>query len=86
MKEYCKKNVFKEKATLARREKEPKKGTTGATYLEFMATLFTPKINAFHIKTRKIKTTVAADLGKIYAGVQDFLPKAQSFRDIIKFW
>ena len=85
MKEYYKQNVFKEKATLARREREFKKGTTDITYLEFMA-IFTSKIDAFHIKTRKIKTTAAADLRKIYAGGHDFLPKAQEFRDIIEFW
>ena len=50
-----------------------------------MAT-FTPKIDAFHIKTRKIKTKAAADLRKIYAGGQDFSPKAQSFKDVIEFW
>ena len=85
MKEYYNQNVFKEKAALARREREFKKGTTGTTYLEFLAT-FTPKIDAFHIKTRKIKTKAAKDVRKIYAGGQDFSPKAQSFKDVIEFW
>ena len=85
MKGYCNQNVFKEKAALARREREFKKGTTGTTYSEFLAT-FTPKIDALHIKTRKIKTKSAKDLRKIYASGQDFSPKAQSFRDVIEFW
>ena len=85
MKEYCNQNVFKEKAALARREREFKNGTTGTTYSEFLAT-FTPKIDALHIKTRKIKTKSAKDLRKIYAGGQDFSPKAQSFRDVVDFW
>ena len=85
MKEYCKQNVLKEKDTLARRERKFRKGTTGITNMEFLTT-FTPKIDAFHIKTRKIKTKAAADLRKIYAEGQDFLPKAQSFRDTIEFW
>ena len=53
--------------------------------MEFLTT-FNPKIDAFHIKTRKIKTTPAADLRKIYAGGQAFSPKAQPFRDTIEFW
>ena len=85
MKEYCNQNVFKEKAALARRKREFKKGTTFITYLKFMAT-FTPKIDAFHIQTRKIKTTSAKDLRRMYAGGQDFLQKAQSFKDVIEFW
>ena len=39
-----------------------------------------------HIMTKKIKIIVADNLWKIYAGGQDFSPKAQSFRDTIKFW
>ena len=54
-------------------------------YLEFMST-FTPKIDAFHIKTRKIKTKSAKDVQKIYAGGQDFSPTPQSFKDVIEFW
>ena len=47
---------------------------------------FTPKIDPLHIKTRKIKTKAAKDVRKIYAGGQDFSPKAQSFKDVIEFW
>ena len=47
---------------------------------------FIPKMDALHIKTRRIKKRSAADLGKIYAGGQDFSPKAQAYRDTIEFW
>ena len=82
---YCNQQKIKEKAALARRERESKKGTTGTTYLQFMTT-FNPKNDAFHIKTRNIKTMAAADIRKIYAGGQDFSQKTQSFKDIIEFW
>ena len=54
MKDYCKQNVFKDKATLARKEKEFQKGTSGITSKAFLNT-FTPKMVALHITTRKIK-------------------------------
>ena len=54
MKAYCEQNIFKEKATLARIEKEFQKGTLGITTNVFLNT-FIPKMDALHIKTRKIK-------------------------------
>ena len=85
MKEYYKQKNFKMKATLACRESEFKKGTACITYKEFL-NIFHPKMEALHITTRKIKKTVATDLQKIYAGGQDFSPKAQTFKDTIEFW
>ena len=76
---------MKKKTTLTLRERESRKGTAGITYKEFL-NVFTLKIDAFQITMRKIKTRVAADLGKIYAGGQDFSPKTQSFRDTIELW
>ena len=61
MKEYYKQNVFKGKAILTRKEREFKKGTASITNKKFLAT-FTPKINAFRINERKIKTRVATNL------------------------
>ena len=84
-KEYCKQDVFRKKASLAEKARWFWKGTAGITNEAFLKT-FKPKIDALHTTTRNIKLKVAADLRKIYAGGQDFSPKAQAFRDTIEFW
>ena len=77
-KEYCKQNIFKTKTTLVEKARWFWKGTTGISYKDFLNT-FTPKMDALHITTRKIKKMVVANLWKIYVGGQDFSPKAQTF-------
>ena len=75
MKEYYKQNSFKDNATLARKESEFLKETADITNKQFLST-FTSKMEALHIKTRKIKKMVAADLQKIYVGGQYFFSKS----------
>ena len=84
-KAYCKQNVFKDKANLTRKGNKFQKGTSCISSKGFLNT-FTPKMDALHIKTRKIKKMAVANLRKIYAGGQDFSPKAHAFRDTIEFW
>ena len=84
-KEYCKQNVFKTKATLAGKARWFWKGTAGITSGDFLNTI-TPKMDALHITTRKIRKTAAANLRQMYTGGHDFSPKAQTFRDTIEFW
>ena len=52
-KEYCKQNVFKDKASLAKKAQWFWKGTAGITNKTFLST-FTQKIDTFHNITRKI--------------------------------
>ena len=85
MKEYGKRQVFKEKATLTRKEQDFQKSTASITNQAFLST-FTQTFDAFHITTRKTKKMVPADLRKIYARGQDYSPKVQAFRDTINFW
>ena len=85
MKECGKQHVFRKKDTLAKKTLWFWKGTADITNKEFLTT-FTPKIDVFHITTKKIKTMVAADFWNIFTGRQDFSSKAQSFRDTVEFW
>ena len=74
MKAYCEQNIFKEKATLARKEKEFQKGTLGITSDVFLNT-FIPKMDALHIKTRKIKKGRQPIFGKYMQVDRNFLQK-----------
>ena len=82
---YIESDIFKTKLILAKKVELFTNGSSGMTHAKFLS-IFSPKFNAFHFKTRWIWQKVADKMRKIYAGSQDFSPQGQVLRDTIDFW